>query len=165
MGASREFSPRKIHGKMLSGIPSVLFIPRIPMTSSKHARRSDLDPLIDNDANGATSDAPFHQNPVTNFIIGLVIITAASAMNALGLNITKLDHVRNERMSKDLRRSQLKRPLWYCGLGLYIISQLIGSTLALQYMRAEFVAPLGSSSLIFNFIFARILLSEAIDSK
>jgi hypothetical protein len=35
------------------------------------------------------------------------------------------------------------------------LSQLIGSTLALEYMRAEYVAPLGSSSLIFNFLFAR----------
>jgi hypothetical protein len=28
------------------------------------------------------------------------------------------------------------------------LSQLIGSTLALEYMRAEYVAPLGSSSLV-----------------
>ena len=35
------------------------------------------------------------------------------------------------------------------------LSQLIGSTLALEYMRAEYVAPLGSSSLVFNFLFAR----------
>jgi len=35
------------------------------------------------------------------------------------------------------------------------LSQLIGSTLALEYLRAEYVAPLGSCSLIFNFLFAR----------
>jgi hypothetical protein len=55
------------------------------------------------------------------------------------------------------------------GLFFYIVSQLVGSTLALAYLRAEFVldpsldddlmrrryvAPLGSSSLIFNFVFA-----------
>ncbi|KAF8558059.1 hypothetical protein OG21DRAFT_1504754 [Imleria badia] len=45
---------------------------------------------------------------------------------------------------------------------LYILSQLIGSTLALDYMRAEYVAPLGSTSLIFNFLFARFLVGTPV---
>lgn len=45
---------------------------------------------------------------------------------------------------------------------LYILSQLIGSTLALEYMRAEYVAPLGSSSLVFNFLFANLLVGTQI---
>ena len=47
---------------------------------------------------------------------------------------------------------------------LYILSQLIGSTLALEYMRAEYVAPLGSSSLVFNFLFARFLVGTPVTS-
>lgn len=65
---------------------------------------------------------------------------------------------------------------------LYVVSQLIGSTLALDYMRAgglfslcikcaiadalgcpiEYVAPLGSASLIFNFLFARFLVGTPV---
>ncbi|PCH43475.1 hypothetical protein WOLCODRAFT_25942 [Wolfiporia cocos MD-104 SS10] len=45
---------------------------------------------------------------------------------------------------------------------LYILSQVIGSTLALEYMRAEYVAPLGSTSLIFNFLFARFLVGTPV---
>lgn len=33
-------------------------------------------------------------NPVVSFIIGLGIILLASVLNAAGLNLTKLDHVR-----------------------------------------------------------------------
>lgn len=44
------------------------------------------------------------------------------------------------------------------------LSQLIGSTLALEYMRAEYVAPLGASSLIFNFLFARFLVGTPVTS-
>lgn len=33
-------------------------------------------------------------NPVVAFIIGLSIVTLASILNAAGLNLTKLDHVR-----------------------------------------------------------------------
>jgi hypothetical protein len=47
-------------------------------------------------------------------------------------------------------------------MSLYILSQLIGSTLALEYMRAEYVAPLGSTSLIFNFLFARFLVGTPV---
>lgn len=44
------------------------------------------------------------------------------------------------------------------------LSQLIGSTLALQYLRAEYVAPLGSTSLIFNFLFASLLVGTPVTS-
>jgi magnesium transporter len=35
-----------------------------------------------------------HANPVVAFIIGLSIVLLASILNAAGLNITKVDHVR-----------------------------------------------------------------------
>ncbi|KAG6876788.1 hypothetical protein C0992_011750 [Termitomyces sp. T32_za158] len=101
------------------------------------------------------SDPP---HPVVAFIIGLAIILLASVLNAAGLNLTKLDHVRTSAVPKSARKEDWKRPLWLLGMFLYIMSQLLGSTLALEYMRAEYVAPLGSSSLIFNFLFARFLV-------
>ena len=66
--------------------------------------------------------------------------------NAAGVNLTKLDHVRNERIPKEERRRDWLRPLWLGGLALYIASQLVGSTLALEYLRADYVAPLGKGS-------------------
>lgn len=127
-----------------------------------------------------------------DFLIGLAICQGASVANAAGINLTKLDHVRNERVPKDQRRRDWLRPLWLAGLALYIASQLVGSTLALEYLRAEYVAPLGerllmerflmlcalqktemfhtlsvssmpgSTSLIFNFIFAKLLVGTSI---
>ncbi|KAJ7251512.1 hypothetical protein B0H12DRAFT_1051930 [Mycena haematopus] len=105
-----------------------------------------------------------HANPVVAFIIGLSIILLASILNAAGLNLTKLDHVRTSVVPKASRRKDWARPLWLLGMLLYILSQLIGSTLALEYMRAEYVAPLGSSSLVFNFLFARFLVGTPVTS-
>ncbi|KZV69531.1 hypothetical protein PENSPDRAFT_753281 [Peniophora sp. CONT] len=101
-------------------------------------------------------------NPVVAFIIGLSIVTLASILNAAGLNLTKLDHVRTSAIPKSARRRDWLRPLWLLGMILYILSQLLGSTLALRYMRAEYVAPLGSTSLIFNFLFARFLIGTPV---
>ncbi|KAF6761236.1 hypothetical protein DFP72DRAFT_804394 [Ephemerocybe angulata] len=108
---------------------------------------------------------PRHANPVVAFIIGLSIILLASIMNAAGLNLTKLDHVRMSAVPKTQRTRDWMRPLWLLGMLLYILSQLIGSTLALEYMRAEYVAPLGSSSLVFNFLFARFLVGTPVTSN
>ncbi|KAG9127081.1 hypothetical protein FRC07_000732 [Ceratobasidium sp. 392] len=80
-----------------------------------------------------------------------------------GLNLTKLDHVRQNALPKASRQQKdYLRPLWLIGMILYILSQLLGSTLALEYMRAEYVAPLGSTSLIFNFMFASILVGTPV---
>ncbi|THH18788.1 hypothetical protein EW146_g2254 [Bondarzewia mesenterica] len=103
-----------------------------------------------------------HAGPVAAFIIGLAIVVLASVLNAAGLNLTKLDHVHTSAVPKSARRKDWLRPLWLLGMLLYIISQLIGSTLALEYMRAEYVAPLGSTSLIFNFLFARFLVGTPV---
>lgn len=46
-------------------------------------------PVPTNETNGVR-----HGKPVIAFIIGLSIITLASVLNAAGLNLTKLDHVR-----------------------------------------------------------------------
>ncbi|KIM69251.1 hypothetical protein SCLCIDRAFT_1208675 [Scleroderma citrinum Foug A] len=103
-----------------------------------------------------------HTNTVVAFIIGFAIIMVASVLNAAGLNLTKLDHVRTSSIPKHARKRDWLRPLWLLGMILYVLSQLIGSTLALDYMRAEFVAPLGSASLIFNFLFARFLVGTPV---
>jgi hypothetical protein len=105
-----------------------------------------------------------HASPVVAFIIGLAIVLLASILNAAGLNLTKLDHVRTSAIPKASRRKDWLRPLWLLGMLLYILSQLIGSTLALEYMRAEYVAPLGSTSLVFNFLFARFLVGTPVTS-
>ncbi|TDL26137.1 hypothetical protein BD410DRAFT_784180 [Rickenella mellea] len=105
-----------------------------------------------------------HSSPVVAFLIGLSIILLASILNAGGLNLTKLDHVRTSIIPKASRKKDWMRPLWLLGMLLYILSQLIGSTLALEYMRAEYVAPLGSTSLIFNFLFASMLVGTPVTS-
>lgn len=107
-------------------------------------------------------DASQHASPVVAFIIGFGIILLASVLNAAGLNLTKLDHVRTSSIPKAARRQDWLRPLWLLGMVLYVLSQLLGSTLALDYMRAEYVAPLGSASLIFNFLFARFLVGTPV---
>lgn len=59
----------------------------------------------------------------------------ASFMDALGLNILKLDHVKES--SRENQRGDCSRPLWHIGLYTYIASQLIGSTIALSKLEEK----------------------------
>jgi magnesium transporter len=80
----------------------------------------------------------FHDdlNPIVSFIIGFAIILGASIMNAGGLNLVKMDMVRSMALPRAQRKRDFLRPLWLIGMVLYITSQLIGSTLALEFIRA-----------------------------
>lgn len=67
-----------------------------------------LTPVSTSTASDVFDDVPAHHaSPVIAFIIGLGIVTLASIMNAAGLNLTKLDHVRN--IPDELRSTELIR--------------------------------------------------------
>ncbi|KAF9145881.1 hypothetical protein BG015_011763 [Linnemannia schmuckeri] len=97
-----------------------------------------------------------------DFVIGFAVSLIASVMNAAGLNLLKLDHVRNSALPTERQRNECGRPMWHIGLYLYIASQLAGSTIALNFLKTQWVAPLGSIALIFNFVFAKILVGTQI---
>ena len=72
----------------------------------------------------------------------------ASFLDALGLNLLKLDHVKESQKSASEQRSDCGRPVWHIGLYTYIASQLIGSTIALSKLLFFFLQCL----LIYIFI-------------
>lgn len=55
-----------------------------------------------------------------NTFIGLFIVLASSVLNALGLNMTKLDHVRQQSIPKRQRKKEYMRLLWLSGMGMYM---------------------------------------------
>ncbi|CAG8659491.1 1862_t:CDS:2 [Rhizophagus irregularis] len=109
------------------------------------------------DSNGETT--------TLEFFIGFLVSVFASIMYAAGLNLLKADHVANEKLPKENQRVDCSRPKWHLGLYLYVVSQAVGSTVALNYLKTQWVAPLGSISLIFNFIFAKLLVGTEITNK
>lgn len=68
----------------------------------------------------SSSPAAMAGNPVAAFVIGLGIVLLASVLNAGGLNLTKLDHVRCADIPPAARRSEWLRPLWVLGMLLYM---------------------------------------------
>ncbi|KAK9685093.1 hypothetical protein K7432_015631 [Basidiobolus ranarum] len=99
---------------------------------------------------------------IANYIIGFIVSLCASIIDAFGTNLMKRDHSRNEMLPPDQRKHEFLRWGWHLGLYCYIGSQVIGSSVALNFLKTQWVAPLGSVALIFNFIFARLLVGTPI---
>ena len=62
--------------------------------------------------------------------------------------------------SKELRQSACKRPLWHLGFDTYLISNIIGSVFSIGYLPIIILAPLGAVNLVFNVLFAKLLLGD-----
>ncbi|ORX95453.1 hypothetical protein K493DRAFT_219136 [Basidiobolus meristosporus CBS 931.73] len=100
--------------------------------------------------------------PVSNYVIGFTVSLCASIADAFGANLMKRDHARNEALPPEQRKHEFLRWGWHLGLLCYVGSQVVGSTIALNFLKTQWVAPLGSAALIFNFIFARLLVGTPI---
>src|SRR5436190_696867 len=89
------------------------------------------------------------------------IKVSTSFIQSLGLTIQRKSHVLNENIHpKELRRSACRRPLWHLGFDTYIISNIIGSIFSIGYLPIIILAPLGAVTLVFNAIFAKLLLGD-----
>lgn len=118
--------------------------PPFPRMSTGRFASLATDLLSRQDEGEPSPQTPHHGSPIVAFIIGLAIILLASILNAAGLNLTKLDHVRcfgtfesvmfvltelnrivihqvqTSAIPKAQRRKDWLRPLWLLGMILYM---------------------------------------------
>ncbi|KAJ9089612.1 hypothetical protein DSO57_1010984 [Entomophthora muscae] len=102
-------------------------------------------------------------SPEFKAFLGVVVLLVSSCLDALGYNIQRRDHCKNNASAKP--RKECYRKYWHLGLYIYIGSSVIGNIVGLQLINAHCVAPLTTSSLVFNVIFARYLVGSRITRK
>ncbi|KAF9968931.1 hypothetical protein BGZ73_009013 [Actinomortierella ambigua] len=96
-----------------------------------------------------------------NFLMGISIAVATSFIQSLGLTIQRKSHVMNEAIyPKELRRQACQRPLWHLGFHTYILSNVTGTIFSIGYLPVIILAPLGAVTLVFNALFAKLLLGD-----
>lgn len=128
-----------------------------------------------NNFNGTAGLSLFYNDPITgvgdgtggngttpnNFLVGISIAVGTSFIQSLGLTIQRKSHVINEAIHpKELRRQACHRPLWHLGFHTYILSNLTGTIFSIGYLPVIILAPLGAVTLVFNALFARLLLGD-----
>lgn len=101
-------------------------------------------------------------DPNTHLFLGICVSLGTSFVQSLGLAIQRKSYVLNENIHpKELRRNACQQPLWHVGFYTYLISNIIGSVFSIGYLPIVILAPIGAMGLVFNALFARILLGDA----
>ncbi|CAO3599787.1 unnamed protein product [Absidia cylindrospora] len=84
----------------------------------------------------------------------LMVALLASMTQALGISLQRRSHLEQPTITS------FKRPLWVTGFLIYTLSNLVGSTCTIGYLPIVILAPVGAIGLVFNAIFARLVLGD-----
>ncbi|KAG2154834.1 hypothetical protein DEU56DRAFT_725867 [Suillus clintonianus] len=90
--------------------------------------------------------------------LGISIGLLASFVQSLGLAIQRRSHVHNSQLPEQDQKVEHRRPLWLIGFAIFLISNVFGSFIQIASLPVVILAPLGAVSLLWNALFANLLL-------
>lgn len=90
--------------------------------------------------------------------IGCVTAIASSAIQALGITLQRKAHTTSTGLSA--RAARKSHRIWLVGICLFVISNVVGSLIQIQTLPLIVLSPLQSIGLVFNSLFACLLLRE-----
>jgi magnesium transporter len=103
------------------------------------------------------SSVHLRAGPIT---LGVGTAIVSSLVQSLGLTLQRKSHVHEESLPLHLRRRPFRRGLWRLGLFIFLASNILGSTVQITTLPLVILAPLQASGLIFNAVFASLILHE-----
>ncbi|KAJ5143473.1 Magnesium transporter NIPA [Penicillium bovifimosum] len=100
-------------------------------------------------------------SPQGSIAVGVVVGLISTSLQAIGLTLQRKSHLlEDEKHPYDVRRPPYKRRRWQLGMGMFVISNLVGSTIQITTLPLPVLSTLQASGLVFNTIFATLILSE-----
>jgi len=92
-------------------------------------------------------------------ILGCLIGVISSATQSIGLTLQRKSHIMEE-IKLDNHRPPYKRPLWRIGFLLFLIANLLGSSIQITTLPLIILSPLQAIGLVFNTICSSVILHE-----
>jgi magnesium transporter len=93
--------------------------------------------------------------------VGIVVGLLSTSIQSLGLTLQRKSHlVEDAKDPSEDRRPAYKRRKWQIGMFMFVISNLIGSTIQITTLPLPVLSTLQASGLVFNTAFATLLLGE-----
>lgn len=93
-----------------------------------------------------------------NILLGCTACIVSSAFQSIGLILQRKSHIYST--SKLNANSTYNKSLWHIGLLIFLLSNLIGSSIQITSLPLILLSPLQSIGLVFNTLFHTILLNE-----
>jgi drug/metabolite transporter (DMT)-like permease len=93
--------------------------------------------------------------------IGILVGLISTSIQSLGLTLQRKSHIlEDEKGPHDVRRPPHRRRRWQLGMAMFIVSNLVGSTIQITTLPLPVLSTLQASGLVFNSICATLILGE-----
>lgn len=93
--------------------------------------------------------------------LGIIVGLLSTSVQSLGLTLQRKSHIlEDEKGPHDIRRPPHRRRRWQLGMGMFIISNILGSTVQISTLPLPVLSTLQASGLVFNSICATLILGE-----
>lgn len=93
--------------------------------------------------------------------IGIVVGLMSTSVQSLGLTLQRKSHIlEDEKGPYDARRPPYRRRRWQLGMGMFIIANVLGSSIQISMLPLPVLSTLQASGLVFNSICATLILGE-----
>ncbi|KAM5473395.1 hypothetical protein MauCBS54593_002189 [Microsporum audouinii] len=102
-----------------------------------------------------------HLSPTGGIIVGVLVGVISTSLQAVGLTLQRKSHMlEDEKFPYDTRRPAFKRRRWQVGMFMFVSANIVGSTIQITTLPLPVLSTLQASGLVFNTIFATLILGE-----
>ena len=116
---------------------------------------SEAAPMI---SGGSRIGAP---SPAAIVAVGILVGLMSTCVQSIGLTLQRKSHMlEDEKEDHGLRRPPYRRRRWQIGMFLFLIANVVGSTIQITTLPLPLLSTLQASGLVFNSILASLLLKE-----
>ncbi|OCK76867.1 hypothetical protein K432DRAFT_359597 [Lepidopterella palustris CBS 459.81] len=100
-------------------------------------------------------------SPGASVALGVIVGLLSTSIQSIGLTLQRKSHLLEEEKEDGRdRRPPYRRRRWQLGMLMFIVSNLVGSTIQITTLPLPVLSTLQASGLVFNSICASIILSE-----
>ncbi|EUC34793.1 hypothetical protein COCCADRAFT_35614 [Bipolaris zeicola 26-R-13] len=100
-------------------------------------------------------------SPGASVALGVIVGLASTSIQSVGLTLQRKSHLlEEEKDDDDERRPPYRRRRWQLGMLMFLVANIVGSTIQITTLPLPVLSTLQASGLVFNSICASIILSE-----
>lgn len=93
--------------------------------------------------------------------LGIIVGILSTSVQSVGLTLQRKSHIlEDEKGPHDVRRPPYRRRRWQLGMGMFLVANILGSSIQISTLPLPVLSTLQAAGLVFNSICATIILHE-----
>lgn len=101
-------------------------------------------------------------SPGAGVALGIIVGLVSTCVQSVGLTLQRKSHMlEDSKEDYETRRAPYRRRRWQVGMFLFLIANIVGSTIQITTLPLPLLSTLQASGLVFNSIMASLILKEA----